>query len=196
MTDLNNILKIKANNFEPVKGQVLISEPFLIDYYFKRSVVLLAEHNSEGSFGLIINKPINLSLNEVVQNFPEMDAPVYLGGPVKSDNLYFIHNLGDQIENSIKIFDNLYWGGDIEHIKELILLKQLSNKNIKFFLGYSGWVSKQLESELSKNSWIVADISEHQVMQKNTDTMWDSVVKQMGDDYAMWPNFPDDPSMN
>src|SRR5210317_573671 len=134
MTDLSNILKIKSNNLNPVKGQVLISEPFLLDFYFKRSVVLLAEHNEEGSFGLILNKPVDILLSEIVDGFPEFDAPVYLGGPVKSDSLYFIHTLGDKIENSLKILDGLYWGGDIEHIKELILLGKIDINQIKFFV--------------------------------------------------------------
>ena len=107
MGDINDILKIRTNNLKPSKGRILISEPFLIDYYFKRSVVLLAEHNDEGSFGLIINKPVDMHLGDVLRDFPEFDAPIYLGGPVKTENLYFIHTKGAMIEDSMKILDGL-----------------------------------------------------------------------------------------
>ena len=196
MTDINDILKIKTNNIKPAKGKILISEPFLMDYYFKRSVVLLAEHNQEGSFGLIINKPVDLLLSEVIKDFPMFDAPVYLGGPVKTDSLYFIHTLGDIIDDSLEITEGLYWGGDIDIVKELITIGKISDENIKFFVGYSGWVPKQLDAELTKNSWLVANIKASQVMQSNTEELWNSSVKKLGGDYTYWINFPSDPSVN
>ncbi|MCD4697218.1 MAG: YqgE/AlgH family protein [Bacteroidales bacterium] len=196
MPDINNILKIKTNNLKPSKGKILISEPFLLDYYFKRSVVLLAEHNDEGSFGLILNKPVDILLSEIVQDFPEFKAPVYLGGPVKTENLYFIHTLGDIIDNSLQILDGLYWGGDIDHIKELITIGKLSPGQIKFFVGYSGWVSKQLDSELSRNSWLVSNIKSQQVMKTDIGSLWTSTIKELGGDYLYWTNFPSDPALN
>lgn len=196
MSDINDILKIRTNNLKPSKGRILISEPFLIDYYFKRSVVLLAEHNDEGSFGLIINKPVDMQLSDVLQDFPEFNAPIYLGGPVKTENLYFIHTKGKLIEESMKILDGLYWGGDIEHVKELITIGKLTPEDIKFFVGYSGWVAKQLDGELSKNSWLVSNIKAQQVMNFNSEKMWDDVIKKLGRDYAYWTNFPSDPALN
>ena len=196
MSDINDIIKIRTNNLKPSKGRILISEPFLVDYYFKRSVVLLAEHNDEGSFGLIINKPVDMHLSDVLHDFPEFDAPIYLGGPVKTENLYFIHTKGNLIEESMKILEGLYWGGDIEHVKELITIGQLSAQDIKFFVGYSGWVAKQLDGELERNSWLVSNIKAKQVMDQNSESMWDEVIKRMGRDYAYWTNFPSDPALN
>lgn len=196
MADLNNILKIRTNNIKPARGKILISEPFLVDYYFKRSVVLLAEHNEEGSFGLIINKPVDMMLSDVVKDFPKFNAQVFLGGPVKTDSLYFIHTRGDLIENSLRIFEGLYWGGDIEHIIELITIGKLQPEDIKFFVGYAGWIPKQLEGELSRNSWLVANISARQVMQSNTEKLWISTVKRLGEEYEYWTNFPADPALN
>jgi putative transcriptional regulator len=196
MTDLNNILKIRTNNLKPSKGKILISEPFLIDYYFKRSVVLLAEHNDEGTFGLIVNKPVEMYLHDMIKNFPEFNAPVYLGGPVKTDNLYFIHTQGKLIENSMEILNGLYWGGEIEHVKELILIGKLQPDQIKFFVGYSGWITNQLEEELERNSWLVANIKASQVMQANTEKLWKTAIKKLGGDYAYWTNFPVDPNLN
>ena len=196
MADFNNLLKIRTNNLKPSKGKILISEPFLIDYYFKRAVVLLAEHNDEGSFGLIINKPVDLKLSEAIKDFPDFDSQVYLGGPVKTDSIYFVHTKGALIEDSLQILDGLYWGGDIEQVKELITIGRLQPGEIKFFIGYSGWISKQLEGELSRNSWLVANIKAEEVMQDNTERLWNSSVKQMGDDYEYWTSFPMDPALN
>jgi putative transcriptional regulator len=196
MPDINNILKIKTNNVKPAKGKILISEPFLLDYYFKRSVVLLAEHNEEGTFGLILNKPVDLLLSDVIKDFPYFDAPVYLGGPVKTDSLYFIHTLGNLIEESLEILPGLSWGGDIEHIRELITIGKIGPKDIKFFVGYSGWVSKQLEGELNRNSWLVSTIRPTQVMKYNNEKMWINSLKNLGGNYAYWTNFPSDPGLN
>ena len=196
MTDINDILKIKTNDLKPSRGKILISEPFLIDFYFKRSVVLLAEHNEEGTFGLILNKQVDIALKDVLYDFPEFNAPVYLGGPVKTDSLYFIHTLGEQLENSLEITEGLFWGGDIEAIKEMITLGKISVKDIKFFVGYSGWVSKQLDGELARNSWLVANIKARQVMETNPDKLWKESLKKLGKEYAYWTNFPSDPIMN
>lgn len=196
MTDINDILKIRTNNLKPTKGKILISEPFLVDYYFKRSVVLLAEHNEEGSFGLIINKPVDIILNDILKDFPVFDTPVFLGGPVKTDSLYFIHTLGREIENSLEITEGLYWGGEIEHVKELITIGKVQPNEIKFFVGYSGWISKQLEGELARNSWLVANTNARQVMKSNPENLWNDTVNNMGSDYAYWTNFPTDPTHN
>lgn len=196
MSDINDILKIKTNNIKPAKGKILISEPFLGDEYFKRSVVLLAEHNNEGSFGLIINKPVDILLSDIIKDFPTFDAPVYLGGPVNTNNLYFIHTLGDFLEDSLEISKGLYWGGDIELIKEMIVLNKISTSQIKFFVGYSGWVSKQLDGELARNSWLVANINAKTVMESDPQELWDKALKTLGGDYSYWSNFPSDPTMN
>ncbi len=196
MTDINDILKIRTNNLKPTKGKILISEPFLVDYYFKRSVVLLAEHNDEGSFGLIINKPVDVILSDVLKDFPIFDSPVFLGGPVKTDSLYFIHTLGEEIENSLEITKGLFWGGEIDHVKELITIGKVQPSDIKFFVGYSGWVPKQLEGELARNSWLVANTSANQVMKSDPDNLWNDTVNNMGGDYAYWTNFPTDPTHN
>ncbi len=196
MTDINDILKIKTNNISPAKGKILISEPFLLDYYFKRSVVLLAEHNEEGSFGLIVNKPVEWKLGTILKGFPDFDAPVYIGGPVKTDSLFFIHTRADIIDDSLEILDGLYWGGDIEIVKELIMINQIAHNEIKFFVGYSGWVAKQLEEELERNSWLVSKIKPQKIMQADTENLWDDTLEQLGEDYSYWTNFPSDPAMN
>ncbi|MCD4772228.1 MAG: YqgE/AlgH family protein [Bacteroidales bacterium] len=196
MTDISKFLKIKSNNIAPSRGKLLISEPFLNDYYFKRSVVLLAEHNEEGSFGVIMNKPVTVKFNEVIKDFPDFDAPLYLGGPVKSDSLFFVHTMGSKISNSIEIIDGLYWGGNINEIKEMIMLGVLNSNDIRFYIGYSGWESKQLESELEKNSWLVSTMNSKKLLTTEPDILWKTSLDTLGNDYKIWNNFPSDPGSN
>src|SRR5690606_38605060 len=122
----------------PKKGHLLIAEPSIIgDVAFNRSVVLLAEHNGEGSIGFILNKPLEFDLSELI---PEVNTSlrVYNSGPVEQDNLYFIPKVPELIINSIEISNGIYWGGDFESIVDLINSKRIMESDISFFLGYSG----------------------------------------------------------
>lgn len=196
MKDLYDLLKIKTNNVKPARGKILISEPFLWDYFFKRSVVLLAEHNEEGTFGVIVNKPIKASFNEVVKDFPNFNSKVYLGGPVQSDSLFFIHTLGDEIANSMEILPGISWGGDIERVREMIEMNLIAPSQVRFFVGYSGWAPQQLDGELQRNSWLVSNINARELLNANPSMMWSRTLRRMGKEYAHWNNFPDDPALN
>jgi len=96
----------------------------------------------------------------------------------------------------MEIIDGLFWGGDIAAIKEMIIIGQINTSQIKFFMGYSGWVANQLESELKKNSWLVSRTTAKEIMQDKIDILWESSLKNLGEDYAYWTNFPEDPAMN
>lgn len=184
------------NKLKASKGKLLISEPTLADSYFKRSVVLLTEHNETGTVGFILNKRVDIRLNEAIEDFKSFDFPLYFGGPVKRDNLFYIHTFGEQIEGSMRILDGLYWGGNFDQLKALILDGKASEKEVKFFLGYSGWEPDQLDREMVEHSWFVANSSKSLIMQDNDKEMWREVMKKMGSEFAMLSNFPDNPSMN
>ncbi len=182
---------------KPAKGKVLISEPFLMDPNFKRSIVLLGEHNEEGSVGFILNKPTNLKLNQVLEeDFPEFDAPVFFGGPVQINTLQFIHRAGDIIDGGTQILDGLYWGGSYEVLRLLIEAKQVDPSDFRFFIGYSGWNPGQLEAELKINSWIVTSTTTENVFSNEPDKLWGDVLKKMGKKFAILASFPEDPSVN
>jgi putative transcriptional regulator len=187
-----------TNRFiKPSQGRLLLSEPALRDNYFSRSVVLLVEHSdTEGSIGLIINKPIHMKLNEVAKDFPHIDYPIFLGGPVHPDRLFYLHTKGELIPGSVKVFEGVYWGGDITKVVELIENKELNKAQVRFFIGYSGWNPGQLDSELSEKSWIVSITNKKSVMGPSPEKLWSNLIKQMGGDYAIWANFPADPILN
>ncbi len=196
MSEMDKFVKVGSNNLQPAKGRLLLSEPLMGDYYFGRAVVLLAEHNDEGSFGLVLNKPVQQKFNSVVKDFPDFDGQLYLGGPVETNSLFFVHTIGDYIEGSIEIGSGIYWGGDIEVIKEMILLKSLTPNDIRFSVGYSGWSPDQLQDELKRNSWVVSAGLNKDILKIDPKNMWKQLLAPLGDKYSYWPNFPTDPGLN
>lgn len=187
---------MKPTIIKPNTGRILISVPFLQDFYFKKSVVLIADHSVEGSFGIIINKPIEVKLSDITSEFEGLDLPVFLGGPVKTDSLFFIHTRPDLIDEGVPILDGLYWGGDIDTVKHLIKQKQIGPKDIRFYIGYSGWVADQLDKELEQKSWVVSLTNPNQVIGSNPTDMWAQTLRKLGHEYKFWVVYPPDPSYN
>jgi len=190
-----DLFKIKYNDIKPKQGRVLISAPFADDSFFSRSVVLLTEYNKEGSVGFALNKPVKKMLPEISTEFGDFNAPVFLGGPVSRDNIYYVHTLGDKIPDSIKIKNNLYWGGDYKILKKLIDQGEVKTSQIRFFVGYSGWEENQLDTEIKEDSWLVSDISSENVMDY-TIKIWKKMVSKLGESYKAWTNFPENPNFN
>lgn len=189
--------KIKSNSVKPGSGKLLISEPLLQDAYFRRSVVLLIEHSDkEGSVGIMLNKPMEVSFNQIIKNSPVLNAGIYLGGPVEMGNIYFLHTLGQTIEDSIEISPGLYWGGNIDQVNELIQLNIVNESNIRFYVGYSGWEPKQLEKELKLNSWAVLKTKTIDIWNLPTEQLWDAMVGKLGMKFNFWTKMPEDPGMN
>ncbi|HIC32154.1 MAG TPA: YqgE/AlgH family protein [Flavobacteriaceae bacterium] len=182
---------------KPKKGDLLIAEPSIIgDISFNRSIVLLTDHNEEGSIGFILNKPLNYTIKDLI---PELDASfrVYNGGPVEQDNLYFIHKRPDLIPDSVEISLGIFWGGDFNVVAELIAENKIDQKDIKFFLGYSGWDLNQLEDELKSNAWVVTkNTYEKDIIEKDYETFWKEKMLELGGDYSIWSNAPENPSYN
>lgn len=192
-----NIFKIETNHVEPKQGRILIAEPFLSGSYFNRSVILLVAYSEKGAVGFILNKKVDYPIHEIMPDFPDFEAEVFVGGPVSTDAIYFIHTLGDALSGAIHIKDNLYWGGDFEELKSQIRLGLVEPGQVRFFLGYSGWDSGQLEEELQENSWLVSEIDQRKVMQsRNQHRMWLENVREVGGKYLIWEHFPENPSLN
>jgi len=178
------------------KGRLLISEPSLNDSIFFKSVVLLTHHNDEESIGLILNQPTKINLNEILNNIPLSDFPVYIGGPLAKHSLHFIHTLGDLILNSKKITDDIYFGGDFDTVIQLMKNKKITKNEIRFFVGYSGWGEDQLNTEIREDSWIVESSKDDLCMNYSTPKLWSDIMKTKKSDYAIWANMPKDPNLN
>lgn len=186
-----------ADKIKIEAGQFLLAEPFMEDPHFQRSVVLLTEHYEDnGTIGLVLNKPFKAKINELVVDFPEIDTLMYYGGPVANDTLHYVHNVGDLLEESIQISRGLYWGGNFEKLKFLIDKQLIGADNIRFFAGYSGWSSGQLDEELNIGSWIVAEGDPNYVFKVNPLKLWKQVLDDKGHTYSVISEIPDQMTWN
>jgi putative transcriptional regulator len=181
----------------PSSGKLLISEPFLMDPNFKRSVVLLTQHDDEGTIGFILNHPSALLLKNLIPELENADFPVYIGGPVATDTIHFIHRCYDRLNDGEEIAEGIYWGGNFEALRILIDTSQIDVSEVKFFIGYSGWAAEQLQNELVENTWIVSDqYSQDVVFSDNEEEAWREVIINLGPKYAHVSKFPIDPNLN
>ena len=185
----------KLNKLKPSSGRVLISEPFMDDENFSRSVIYLCEYNDDESYGFILNHILNPSLSELINEIDNKDFSISYGGPVSSDNLFYFHNLGDRINGSKQLSKNLWTGGDFNEIISLINNREISEQNIRFFLGYSGWSKSQLSNEMKSNSWIVSEIEQSSIISIDQN-LWQSILSEKGGKYKIVSNFPIDPTSN
>ncbi len=187
----------ELNHLEPERGRLLIAEPFMEDPYFKRSVVLLAQHDQEeGSVGFIINHLLDLNIGEVLPEFKDFEAKVYLGGPVEAQNLFYLHRIPDMLPGAKHITRDLYWDGDFDVLKQLIKKQKIKASDIQFILGYSGWGKNQLTEEIKQNSWIIESLKKQKILNNEGLSLWNSILKEAKQEIAVMANFPEDPSLN
>ncbi len=185
------------NKTEPQIRSLLVSEPFMLDPNFNRSVVLLGEHNKSGTIGWVLNQPSTLILSDVMKDIPNTDFRVFIGGPVGHDSIQFVHKCYDRLNSGIDLGDNIYWGGNFEVLKVLIADNAIREDEIKFFLGYSGWTEGQLDRELQENTWIVSNnFNSDIIFVDDEENLWKEAVVNLGPKYAHIAQFPKNPMWN
>jgi putative transcriptional regulator len=138
-----------------MRGNILIASPnLLFDSFFSKTIILLVDETKDGYTGFILNKPLKIKIKEIES------LEIYKGGPVSNDNLYFIYKTKSPIKGSLKISDNVYWGGNIDEVFKMIKENIINTNSIRFFIGYSGWDHNQLEVEIKNKNWIVKKIKQ------------------------------------
>jgi len=179
------------------KGKVLVAEPFLEDQNFKRTVVMICDHaTAEGTVGFILNRPIDMRVDEIIEDFPEFDADVFYGGPVKTDTIHYIHRMGDLLEGSTKVVDGVYWGGDFEKLKFLIGQELITPDDIQFFVGYSGWSDGQLQDEMEAGTWYVEEMYSNYVFKLDPFQLWQKILENKGNNFSVIAQIPDSANLN
>ncbi len=192
-----NKFEIRYNLLKPKPGSLLISEPLLPDLYFNRSVVLIIDHTEkEGTVGVILNKSLDATFNQIINMPPVFNTDIFFGGPVATKNIYFLHTLGQKINNSLEIKHGLFWGGDSEQVTELIKLNIVNKENIRFFVGYAGWQPKQLNKEFMLNNWAVVDAETSELWETPSQKLWETMVDKLGNNYNFWKKMPLNPNFN
>lgn len=202
MEELNqDIFNLLDDQPVPARGSLLVAKPTVQDYMFSRTVIAVVDHDAEnGTMGLIVNKLSGFMLRDVLPDAAslEVDIPLYVGGPVHTDMLFFLHTLGEElIPDSLKIARGLYFGGDYEAMKRYIAGGGTVEGCVKFIIGYSGWEGQQLESEIERHDWaVLKGMKPAELMQTEEEGLWRRAVELFGDKYRLWQNWPRDIHQN
>lgn len=193
-----SIFQIESNKATPRQGSLLVSAPFLKDYHFARSVVLVVEHNDEGSMGIVMNKNFSnlMTLNELVPELASIPPiPLYKGGPVGRDTLFYLHTFS-YLKDALPLGNGLYVNGDFEQMKRYILAGGKTQGMVRFFMGYAGWQRGQLTQEIEANTWMVSNDSQVDLLNMYLRDLWKESLCDMGGKYAVWSRYPKYPIMN
>lgn len=175
-------------------GKFLVSDPFLPDENFKRSVVYLVQHNENGSVGLVLNQLLPQELDAIFPDFPEK-IPLFQGGPVEQDTIMILHNLSE-LENSLQSIPGIYWAGSFEQLKFMFSEGLCTPSDVKFFKGYSGWGAGQLEAELEEKSWILLPADASLIFESAPENLYKDVLIKSGGIYRNWAIAPEFPHLN
>ncbi|MEN2993597.1 MAG: YqgE/AlgH family protein [Bacteroidia bacterium] len=181
---------------QPGRGVLLIAEPFLPDPNFFRTVVLLIEHNQEGTLGVVLNRPATLRLQEATDFFGAVDYPLFIGGPVQPEMLHALHTLPALRERSQEVLPGLFWTPDMRALRSILATRDIPPNALRFYAGYAGWRVGQLDRELLLKSWILAPGQSEDAFDPEPTQLWRKVLKRMGGEYAFIATFPEDPRVN
>jgi len=181
---------------DPGSGILLISDPFLKDPNFMRTVVFLCEHQEQGSFGFVLNRKYENTIDELIPELEGHKISLFYGGPVQMDTIHFLHQYPDEIPGGQEVMKGIFWGGDFDKVIEMIKNKEINENKIRFFIGYSGWSDGQLQNELTEKSWLTVKATRKIVFHHNYKEIWKDSLKQLGGEYEIMINFPIDPQLN
>jgi putative transcriptional regulator len=178
-------------------GSVLIAEPFLNDTFFHRAVVLVCEHDDDaGTIGFCLNKPLDVTINDVVDDFPELDAQVFCGGPLRRRALFFLHNLGDLLADSKFVSPGVWWGVNFDALKTLVSQGLVSPERIRFFVGYSSWAEHQLSEEMQAGAWVTTEMDSNYMFKVAPEQLWKRTLENKGSNFAIIAGIPDTMNLN
>lgn len=182
---------IELNN-----GVLLIADPFLKDPNFLRTVVFLCEHKPEGSFGFVLNRLYESTLEDLFPEMGDIPFPVYYGGPVQKDSIHFIHQRPDLIPDGVEVMKGIYWGGNFARVLELLKLGEIGEDSIRLFIGYSGWSEGQLAEEMKEKTWLTVEAIAPILFNSEPDNIWKESLKHLGGEYELMIHYPIDPQLN
>ena len=177
-------------------GDILIAKPFLQDGRFKRAVIYMGEHSEEGSLGFILNKPHGLLLRDIFPHLKNGNFPLFDGGPVSPNQLFYTHTLGAQLSDSQEIGQGVCWGGNFFDLSQMIEHGQVSPSQVRFYIGYSGWGKEQLPAELENGSWFTNSIPYNDLVAASPTELWGKELVRINPGYRAFADYSFDPSLN
>ena len=177
------------------RGQLLIAGPALLDPNFHRTVVLVCEHDTGGAMGLVLNRPSPIPADQAI---PELSGAIpsretlWVGGPVQTTSVVVLADFAGSELRSMPVRGDLGLvlpDADLEEVGVAV-------RRARAFLGYAGWGPGQLDAELERDDWIVADLGTGDAFNEDPDRLWGAVLGRKGGTYALLATMPPDPSMN
>ncbi len=181
------------------KGSFLIANPVLPDPNFSRTVVLLCNHNDEGSFGLVVNRKSDLTAAEIFGESKLLkyhEQEVFIGGPVSQSQVFYLCRTPEPIPQLETICPGIQLGMSWDVLEEIYPKMDNPLVQIRFYLGYSGWGMDQLNKEMKQKSWLTCNASEDFVFDSSDPLVWAKVVRSLGKEYEYLLTAPVDPSRN
>ena len=175
-------------------GQLLVASPGLFDPNFRRTVVLVTEHNEDGAAGLVLNRPTEAEVSDVV---PQLESLVddgeliYMGGPVQPNGVLVLGEFLDPTDAAVPLFGSLGFPS-LDTPEEVVPL----TTRRRIFAGYAGWGSGHLEDELAREAWILEQAKNDDAFTEAPDELWADVLRRKGGIYELVARMPDDPSVN
>jgi putative transcriptional regulator len=179
------------------KGTLLIATPDIEGGLFFRAVILVCEHNPNGSFGLVINKNLDLDLPEEIVNVQNLANPhvgIRAGGPVQTNQMMLLHGSAKPPPQTLQICDGVHLGGDLQFLQET--LSDTQGPEIFLCFGYAGWGGGQLEREFLDGGWFLFPASSRVIFHTAPEKMWQTLLREMGGKYACLSMIPEDLSVN
>lgn len=161
-----------------------------------RTVVFLTEHREDGTIGFVLNRQYENTLDELLPEVEGHQLPVYFGGPVQTNTIHFLHSYPEQIPGGVEVMTGVYWGGDFDAVVTLINSGQADPEKIRFYIGYSGWSTGQLETEMTEKTWLTVEAIPKLVFHADAEEIWKDSLKHLGGEFEMMINFPIDPQLN
>ena len=187
----------KNKNYE--KGSLLIANPVLPDPNFSRTVILLCDHDEQGSFGLVINRSTQLKAPDLFLNInilKSYNEKIYLGGPVSQSMVFFLCRSPSAAGKLDEICSGVYLGSNLETLESLYSSLENPEQDIRFYLGYSGWSGGQLAEEMEQNSWLVQRANEQFIFLDSENLIWPKAVNSLGEKYQYLTKAPVNPQWN
>jgi putative transcriptional regulator len=180
---------------ESLRGKLLVASPSLLDPNFKRTVVLIAEHNKEGAMGVVLNRESELEVEDAAPSLADLVDPgerVHSGGPVQPTAVVIMAEFDDPEAAATLVVGDVGFvsaEADFDALGEAV-------RRVRVFAGLAGWAPGQLESELERNDWITEDALADDVFHDDADALWSAVLERKGGQFALVARMPDDPSLN
>lgn len=177
---------------DSLRGSLLVATPQLLDPNFRRTVVLVSEHNDEGAMGVILNRPSGMTVSDAAPELEPIvgaEAAIYAGGPVQPTAGVVLA----EVEHAeAPIFAEVVMLPGIDELAEVAG----EADRLRVFAGYAGWGPGQLDEELERDDWIVEPARPEDVFSEDPDGLWAQVLTRKGGQYALVARMPDDPSLN